>query len=99
MAVKKKSSRQNRIVKKRVSSKSTTITTTQHVIPLGNGWVVKSDKDRSFTVITDSKKEAVEIATNIERSHSSEIIIHGKDGKIADRKSYAKSGERNSKKK
>jgi hypothetical protein len=54
----------------------------QHVIPLGNGWVVKTGNSATFTVITDNKKEAVEIATSIAKTKKSAVIIHGKFGAI-----------------
>lgn len=62
----------------------------QHVVPLGNGWVVKSSGSKKFTAITDTKKEAVAIATLIAKSKGSVLIIHGKDGAIAEQTNYAK---------
>jgi hypothetical protein len=62
----------------------------QHVIPVGNGWAVKGEGSSRFTVITDNKREAVNYAKNIARNNSSELIVHGKDGKISKRNSYAR---------
>jgi hypothetical protein len=39
-------------------------------------------------VITETKKEAVEVAREIARNNHSELVIHGKDGKIQDKDSY-----------
>lgn len=61
----------------------------EHVIPLGNGWVVKNSAAQKFTVITDNKREAITIAREIAKSKGHELIIHGKDGSIISRKSYA----------
>ena len=31
----------------------------QHVIPLGNGWAVKSEGSKRFTVITETQRDAI----------------------------------------
>ena len=54
----------------------------QHVVPLGNGWAVKGAGNERFTVITETKREAVEAARDIARNNHSELFIHGKDGRI-----------------
>jgi hypothetical protein len=62
----------------------------QYVLPLGgNGWVVKNNKAAKFTVITDSKKEAVSIARNIAKNKQIELVVHGRDGSIELRENYA----------
>jgi hypothetical protein len=35
----------------------------QYVIPVGNAWAVKSGDSAKFTVITNTKKEAIAFAT------------------------------------
>jgi uncharacterized protein YdaT len=60
----------------------------QYVIPLGNGWIVKNSHSAKFIVITDSKKEAVMIATSIAKNKGTELIVHAKDGSIQKRISY-----------
>ncbi len=60
----------------------------QHVIPLGNGWAVKKEGSSRFTVITETKKDAVVVARQIAKNNKSELIIHGKDGEIQDKDSY-----------
>ncbi|HMH34919.1 MAG TPA: DUF2188 domain-containing protein [Puia sp.] len=61
----------------------------QHVVPLGNGLAVKAEGNDRFTVITETQKEAVNIAKEIARNNESAVIIHGKDGKIKNSNSYA----------
>jgi hypothetical protein len=63
----------------------------QHVIPLGNGWVVKSENTTRFTVITDSKQEAIAIATSIAKAKKTGLVIHNKDGRVSNTRSYAAS--------
>lgn len=60
----------------------------QHVVPLGNAWAVKKEGSVRFTVITDTKKEAVDVAREIARNNHSELVIHGRDGRIQDKDSY-----------
>jgi len=60
----------------------------QHVIPLGTGWAVKGEKSEKFTVITSTKREAVSVARRIAQNNRSELIIHGKNGRIMDKDSY-----------
>jgi hypothetical protein len=85
---------------KRASSKRTVRTArktslasrqVQHVIPLGNGWVVKSENTTRFTVITDSRQEAIAIATSIAKAKKTGLVIHNKDGRISNTRSYAAS--------
>jgi hypothetical protein len=59
------------------------------VLPLGNGWVVKNSNARKFTVILDSKTEAVKIATQIAKDKGIELVIYAKDGSIQRQVSYA----------
>ena len=60
----------------------------KHVVHLGNGWAVKGAGNERLTVITETKREAVEAARDIARNNHSELFIHGKDGRIQDRDSY-----------
>jgi hypothetical protein len=62
----------------------------QHVIPLGNGWAVKGEGNKKLTVITDTQKDAITVAKEIAKSYKSELVIHGRDGKIRDKDSFGK---------
>jgi hypothetical protein len=62
----------------------------QHVIPLGNGWAVKSAGSSGFIIITDKKTEAVSAGRTLARTKETELIVHDKDGKIRDTYSYKK---------
>lgn len=55
---------------------------TQHVLPLGNGWAVKGEGSKKFTVITETQRDAITVAREIAKTYNSGIIIHGKDGKV-----------------
>lgn len=60
----------------------------QHVVPLGNGWAVKKEGSDKFTVITETQRDAITIAREIARNNRSELVIHGRDGRIRDKDSY-----------
>lgn len=63
----------------------------QHVVPSPKGgWDVKGAGNSKATNHTSTKAEATKIARQISRNQSSELIIHGKDGKIQSRDSHGK---------
>lgn len=61
----------------------------QHVTrrPDGN-WQVKGEGNKRPTAVTSTQKESISIATGIARNQQSELVIHGKDGKIREKNSY-----------
>ncbi|MBN8878960.1 MAG: DUF2188 domain-containing protein [Sphingobacteriales bacterium] len=60
----------------------------QHVVPLGGGWAVKAEGAKRITVITTKQSEAISYAKNIAKSKKSELIVHGRNGRIRERSSY-----------
>lgn len=61
----------------------------QHVTPHPDGgWQVKGAGNKKATIRTSTQKEAFEIARNIAKNQGSEVLIHGKDGKIREKNSY-----------
>lgn len=61
----------------------------QHVTPhRGGGWQVKGAGNSKATVVTGTQKEAIDIAKGISKNQHSELLIHGKDGKIRGKNSY-----------
>lgn len=61
----------------------------QHVVPnKDGGWSVKGAGNSKSTANTETKKEAEKIARDIAKNQGSEVVIHGKDGKIQDKDSY-----------
>jgi hypothetical protein len=56
---------------------------THHVIPNPDGgWDVKRGGGQKASRHTDTKAEAERIARDISRNQNTELVIHGKDGKI-----------------
>ena len=62
----------------------------QHVVPLGNGWAVKGEGNLRYTAITERKADATTVARTIAKNSNSELVIHGKDGRVQGKFSYGK---------
>ncbi|AMQ06779.1 DUF2188 domain-containing protein [Sporosarcina psychrophila] len=60
----------------------------QHVTKHEDGWQVKGAGNSKATRVVDTQKEAIEIARGIAINKESEVVIHGRDGKIRDKDSY-----------
>ena len=60
----------------------------QHVVPKGDEWAVKGEGNNKATRVVDTQAEAIKIAREIAINQESELVIHGKDGKIRDKDSY-----------
>jgi hypothetical protein len=60
----------------------------QHIVPLGNGWAVKGEGNSKYTAITETKKDALGIGKQIAKNNKSELVIHGKDGRIQNKNSF-----------
>lgn len=60
----------------------------QHVVKHDEGWAVKGEGNSKSTVVTRTQNEAIEKAREIAKNQNSELLIHGKDGKIRARDSY-----------
>lgn len=60
----------------------------QHVIPHKGKWAIKGEGNKKVTKITDTKKQAIEIAKKIAKNKNVEVVIHNKKGEIIDKDSY-----------
>lgn len=61
----------------------------QHVVKGKNGsWAVKGEGNSKSTSCHNTQAEAIGRAKEIAIKQKSEVVIHGKDGKIRDRNSY-----------
>ncbi|MDE2748457.1 MAG: DUF2188 domain-containing protein [Chloroflexota bacterium] len=60
----------------------------QHVTPTEGGWKVIGAGNSRATKITSTQQEAIEVARGIAENQQSELLIHGRDGKIRERNSY-----------
>ena len=61
-----------------------------HVIRRDDGWAVNREgKSQDSVVIKRTQREAINYAIEIARKNQVEVIIHGRDGQIRDRKDYS----------
>ena len=60
----------------------------QHVVPHGNQWAVKGEKNEKATRVVDTQSEAIKIAREIAINQQSELVIHRPNGQIRDKDSY-----------
>ena len=60
----------------------------QHVVPVGTNWGVRGENNSRLTSKHQTQFEAIFEARKIAINQRSEVVIHGKDGKIRDKDSY-----------
>ena len=60
----------------------------QHVVKRGNDWAVRGEGNSRDTSVHDTQSDAIDSARDIARNQSSEVVIHGRDGRIRDKDSY-----------
>ena len=59
-----------------------------HVVPHANGWATKREGADRASRIFDTQKEAQNSARESATRERSEVVTHGRDGKIRDSDSY-----------
>jgi uncharacterized protein YdaT len=62
----------------------------QHVVPHQDGWAVKPAEGDRASSVHDTQREAIERAREIVENQSSELFIHGRDGRIRERDSHGR---------
>ena len=62
----------------------------QHVVPYQGDWAVRGEGNQRVTSICETQAEAIEAAKEIAINNQSEVVIHGRDGRIRDKDSYGK---------
>jgi uncharacterized protein YdaT len=60
----------------------------QHVVPQSGRWAVKADGGKRASRIVGTQKEAIDVARRIARNQGTDVVIHGRDGRIRDKDSY-----------
>ena len=60
----------------------------QHVVPHGNQWAVKGEKNEKATKVVNTQSEAITIAREIAKNQKAELVIHRPNGKIRDKDSF-----------
>ena len=60
----------------------------QHVVPRKDGWAVRGEGNAKDTKKFTTQKAAIRVATEIAKNKQSEVLIHGRDGRIRERNTY-----------
>ena len=60
----------------------------QHVVPRDGKWAVRKGGAERVTRRYDTQREAINAAREIARTQGSEVLVHGRDGRIRARNSY-----------
>ena len=61
-----------------------------HVVPKGGKWSVRTAGASRTSGTFETQKEAVAVARERAIYHSTELYIHGEDGRIRDRRTFGK---------
>ena len=62
----------------------------QHVVPKDGAWAVRGEGNSRASSTHDTQKAAIDKARGKAQKDGSEVIIHGRDGKIRERNTYGK---------
>jgi uncharacterized protein YdaT len=66
-------------------------TSTQRVTRRSDGnWQHKGDDNKRASRVTRTQKEAIDSAKSVAQRKKSEVVVHGKDGKIRSKDSYGR---------
>lgn len=60
----------------------------QHVVPRGGDWAVRGAGNSRATSVHDTQVEAITRAREIAQHQQSELLIHGRNGRIRERDSF-----------
>lgn len=60
----------------------------QHVVPRSGQWAVLGEGNERASSVRRTQERAIRDAVRIARHERSEVVIHGRDGKIRDKDSY-----------
>lgn len=59
-----------------------------HVVPHKDGWAVKKEGNERASSVHQTQRDAIDIGREAAQSANSELVIHGRDGRIRDKDSY-----------
>lgn len=60
----------------------------QHVVPRSGGWAVRGAGNSRDSGIFPTQQAAIQRAREIARGQGSELVVHGRDGRIRETSSY-----------
>ena len=59
-----------------------------HVVPQGNKWAIEVEGSSRASSTHNTQAKAIPQARRIAQQNHTELLIHGKDGKVRERNSY-----------
>lgn len=62
----------------------------QHVVKHTDGWAVKGAGNSKATKVVDTQADAINYAREIAQNQQSELLIHGRNGRIREKNSYGR---------
>ena len=62
----------------------------QHVVPHPEGWAVRGENTQKPSSVHQTQAEAIDRGRDISRNQNSELLIHGRDGRIRARDSHGR---------
>jgi len=60
----------------------------QHVVPHPDGWAVKPAGGSRPSSVHETQQQAIDRGRDIARNQGTELLIHGRDGRIRERDSH-----------
>jgi uncharacterized protein YdaT len=60
----------------------------QHVVPHNGGWAVRGENSARVTSQHNTQASAINAGRTIAQHQHSELVIHGRDGRIRDKDSH-----------
>lgn len=60
----------------------------QHVVPHKDGWAVRTQSRDRAASVHETQAGAIDKARAMARRNQSEMLIHGRDGRIRERSTY-----------
>lgn len=62
-----------------------------HVVPINGAtaWAVKGEQNRFYSMVAETQFEAIAYAVRQARESSAQLVIHGRDGRFRDVRSYS----------
>lgn len=62
----------------------------QHVVPQNGQWAVRGEGNTRATRLFEKQTDAINHARGIARNKGSELVIHGRDGRIREKNTYGR---------
>ena len=60
----------------------------QHIVPHDGEWAVRGEGNSKATSVHRTQSDAIDAGRTIAQHQRSELVIHGRDGKIRDKDSH-----------